>query len=109
MHQNARQVELKARLKDMLIQALIYIKTEICKGNTKPYDKEFDLEYFLAEYRVKYGVGYYASKRYFKDFETVGYFNVEGDIFHIVYEEIQYNPYRIQFSKPKQEIKLKQQ
>lgn len=86
------------------------IQTRLEKNpNKNPYHEPIETKWFLAQFRVRKGVGLYASLRYFKDFETVGYFNVEGDIFHIVYEEIQYNPYRIQFSKPKQEIKLKQQ
>ena len=63
---------------------------------SKPYDVEHDLETFLAMYRTLYAVGYYASQRYFKNFETIGYFTVNGKTFTIN-RDIMYNYYSVEF------------
>ncbi len=64
---------------------------------------EHDIDEFLANYRVKHGVGYYASRRYFEDFCTVGYFERTTTIkshFKIVYNQIWKNAFYIQFTNP---------
>ena len=111
MPQNIRQVELKARLEDMIREAsiLVRISAHIIQQQKQnnletyqsPYDIEHDVEEFLAKYRVKYGVGYYASKRYFSDFETLEYFErTSKGYFRINYQKIQNNFYYVQFPPP---------
>lgn len=68
---NIRQVELKARQKDMLNLAMQYVLE-----NKNDYDVPISVEGFLADYRIICHVGYYASLRYFKDFCENGWFQL---------------------------------
>ena len=99
---NIRQIEMEQRMTE-LIQFAYHLIMKSLDDNPKenPYGKPIPTEWFLAKYRVKYKVGVYASLRYFKDFKTIDYFNVEGEEFLINYEEIRFNPYGIKFPKPK--------
>ena len=73
-----------------------------------PYEKPIETKEFLADYRVRYKVGLYASLRYFEDFKTIGYFHVEGEEFLINYEKIRFNPYGIKFPEPNKKQQLKE-
>jgi len=86
----------------MLRQALNLILTKKDeKPKQNPYEATFNKNHFLAKYRVKHGVGEYASNRYFRDFETLEYFKtVEHGDFKIVYDNIKTNPYGIEFPQP---------
>jgi len=86
--QNVRQQELKERLHDMLLSVQQTIITEAKKNGINPYDVEINTEHFLANFRLTYGVGYYASKRYFNDFKTIGVFLENEDSFRVNFEGI---------------------
>ena len=100
--QNVRQQELKERLKDMLRLARAYIESEIKKDNKNPYNTLIVKAEFLARYRVTFSVGYYASERYYSDFETLGYFETDNNLnaFKVNHDEINKNPYKIEFPQP---------
>jgi len=95
--QNVRQQELRERLGDMLKLACVYIKDM----GYEPIPKE----QFLANYRVTFAVGNYASERYFRDFVTLDYFLIHDDKNFLVNPkklEIIKKNYDVEFPQPKE-------
>lgn len=87
---------MRERLRDMLQLASGYVKQF-------GYDKDIDVETFLAEYRLLYAVGFYASQRYFEDFSRNGVFqkHVSGKTFRIDEDQIKRfaTLYKVEFPK----------
>lgn len=100
--QNVRQQELRERLREMLLQAKNWVEKF-------GYNADFEVEQFLAEYRVFYAVGIYASQRYFNDFATNNVFSkhVSGKTFKVDYEEaLRFGTlYKVEFPEPKAKTK----
>lgn len=68
---NIRQQERKQRLEEMLSLAVAYVRED--KEND--YSKPISLSEFLPRFRMN-GCGEYASRRYFKDFVSIGAFEI---------------------------------
>lgn len=101
-HQNVRQLELKERLEDMMRLACLYIQE-----SKADYKKPIPKEQFLANYRITFAVGNYASERYFRDFVTLDFFILNDDKNFLVNAEkrgIIKNRYSVEFPEPKEVI-----
>ena len=95
---NPRQRELEQQQKNVILLAKTYVNQSI-DAHENPYTKIHDLDFFLAQFRTSYFASEYASKRYFKDFETIGYFSSLEKKFTIN-SAIRNNRFRIAFPEP---------
>jgi hypothetical protein len=87
---NIRQIEYQERLTDMVKNL-----HDALHRNGNDYEKAIDKEEFLALFRIRCGVGLYASLRYFKDFVTIGFLTEVNEYeFKINVEYLKLNQFR---------------
>lgn len=76
---NIRQEERRARLQNMIIEAV----QETFRLKRTLNITKIHIETFLAQFRIRSGSGLYASQNYFKDFVQCEVFIEDGDTFQI--------------------------